>query len=40
MLWRQQMSKYGKEKRQSADDIETVGSSYTNAKYVNVDVLP
>lgn len=39
MLWEQLMSRFGKEKRQSADDTETVGSDRISARYVNVDVL-
>lgn len=39
VLWRQQMSRFGKEKRQSADDTEAVDSDYISARYVNVDVL-
>lgn len=39
MLWGQQMSRFDKEKRQSADDTETVDSDYISARYVNVDVL-
>jgi len=31
MVWRQQISGFGKEKRQSADDIETVDSNDTKA---------
>lgn len=33
------MSVFGKEKRQSADDTETVDSDYISARYVNVAVL-
>lgn len=39
MLWRQQMSRFGKEKRQSADDTETADSDYIGARYINVGVL-
>lgn len=39
MLWGQQMSVFGKEKRQSADCTETLDSGYIGARYVNVDVL-
>lgn len=31
------MSRFGKEKRKSADDVETVDSNYANARCVNVD---
>lgn len=33
------MSRFGKEKRQSADDTEAVDSDYISARYINVDVL-
>lgn len=33
------MSVFGKEKRQSADDTETVDNDYISARYVNVAVL-
>lgn len=33
------MSRFDKEKRQSADDTETVDSDCISARYVNVDVL-
>lgn len=33
------MSRFGKEKRQSADDTETADSDYIGARYINVGVL-
>lgn len=39
MLWGQQMSRFSKEKGQSANDTETVDSEYISARYVYVDVL-